>query len=135
MNLLSTTVTFLLWTVLFWAASSAVSRIFWIVTQHGQLLGGWQNKLRKWDIGGTKWGQFMAKIGGYCELCYCHAWGVIAFVFYVLWMNTSVGLWMPGFPNYLIVKILLNIVWGVMFIHLSTVINLYQIKKMLTNGN
>lgn len=124
---------FLAWTVIFWIATACIAKVFFVATQEGQLLGKWQQVLRKWDISGTASGMLLSKIGGYCELCYSHAWGLIGFIVYATFTGGVIGIWPPSWGG-LFLDILLNVVWAVVFVHTSTIVTLYFITKLFKNG-
>jgi len=120
---------FILWTAIFWVGIASVAKVFHISTQEGQLLGAWQKQLRAWDTRGDKSGQFYAKIGGYCELCYSHAFSLLGFIIYAFFMNGVLGLWVPGWGG-LVLDIVFNLVWFFAFVHTSTILTLFFIVKL-----
>lgn len=124
---------FLILAFLFWIAGACFAKIIFLSIQRGQWLDKllkWQQRLRNWDLSGTKKGVFFSKIGGYCELCFSHA---IAFINF--WVFLAFALlklrWITNKCDTTSTFIFLNAVWYLIFICIGTMLNLYFILKFL----
>ncbi len=121
---------FLLYTIIALISNASLAKILFISIQRGQWLDkllGWQNRLLRWDLEGLR---SLAKIGGYCELCFSHVLSFIGFWAYVLFMNKVAGLWISAISPNMIVTITINLIWYLVYISLATNLSLYFIVKL-----
>lgn len=121
---------FLLYTVFSLLATACLAKILYFSIQPGQWLDsllGWQNKLRKWDLSGN---QFAAKIGGYCEMCFCHAISFLSFWVYCLFMREGLGMWPTFHIDSIILSVIVNVVWYIAYVSIGTNAGLYFLTKL-----
>jgi hypothetical protein len=121
---------FILYTVIALLANASLAKILFISIQPGQWLDkllDWQDRLQQWDMEGK---QFLAKAGGYCELCFSHLITFICFWGYALFMNTVTGVWISAISPNLIVTITINAIWYLVYVSLGTNLSLYFIIKL-----
>lgn len=122
-------IAFLLYTILALIANACLTRILFISMQPGQWLDsllGWQKLLQKWDRQGKT---FLVKVGGYCELCFCHAVTFISFWAYVLMMRMVVCYWITDEVNNLIAAATINFIWYLTYVSIGTNLSLHFINK------
>ncbi|WP_312208275.1 hypothetical protein [Empedobacter sp.] len=103
---------------------ASFSFILFMSIQKGQwldLLFNWQDKLRKWDVSGTKKGLFLSKIFGFCELCFSHLVSFVAFWFLLVGVSMQYDLHFPIF---------IYVIWYFIQVPLQTVFNLFFITKL-----
>lgn len=123
-------ITFLLYTIMALVVNACLAKILYISIQPGQWLDKllyWQYRLQQWDIEGK---EFLAKAGGYCELCFCHAVTVLGFLFYAFFMNMAVGEWVTGGVNEFWIACIVNITWYIAYVSAGTNLSLYFIIKL-----
>jgi uncharacterized membrane protein len=109
---------FLVYTLIFWLAVAGFTLMLWVSIQPGNWLEKWQKQLREWDLAGK---EFLYRIGGGCQICFCHAIAHISFLVYVAFFLAT-GLWAFG--------IIGSVIWFGLYICVSTNLNLYFITKL-----
>jgi hypothetical protein len=121
---------FLLYTVLAILANACIVKILHISIQPGQWLDTllhWQQRLQQWDMEGRI---FLAKAGGYCELCFSHLLSFLGYWAYVFFMNVVMNQWIVYTADGWIVFILANLIWYLVYISIATNLGLYFITKL-----
>jgi hypothetical protein len=122
--------TFLLYTLGALIANAGLVKILYISIQPGQWLDqllSWQRRLQQWDIEGK---QFLAKAGGYCELCFSHILTVVGFFCYAFFMNTVIEYWISDDVQGVGVWVLVNLLWYLLYVSIGTNLALYFIVKL-----
>lgn len=115
---------FTILTFFFMLGTASLSLILYISIQHDQWLDmifNWQDRLREWDLSGTKRGQFLAKIFGYCELCFSHFISFISFWVFLISMNIFYDI---------TTSIFIYFVWYLIHVSFQTCLNLFFITKL-----
>lgn len=122
--------TFLLYTILAWLANACLIKILHTSIQPGQWLDSllhWQQRLQQWDMEGKV---FLAKAGGYCELCFSHLLTAAGFWVYVWFMNSVMGAWISDGLHHILPALLANILWYFVYVSIGTNLSLYFIVKL-----
>jgi hypothetical protein len=130
MNKTTKMTVFLLYTIMALIVNASLAKILYISIQSGQWLDKllhWQYRLQQWDIEGK---EFLAKAGGYCELCFSHAVTVLGFTFYTFFMNTVVGVWVSEGQEDVCAALAVNIIWYFAYVSVGTNLSLYFIIKL-----
>lgn len=121
---------FLIYTIVAWLANACIAKILYISIQPGQWLDkllNWQERLHKWDLQGY---EFLVKNGGLCELCFSHIVSFIGFWVYLLFMQTVIGYWITAPVDNTIICMLVNVIWYLGYVAISTNLSLYFITKL-----
>lgn len=124
------TLLLLAYTATAWLATASLAKILFISTQQGQWLDkllGWQHRLSRWDKNGHSG---LAKMGGYCELCFSHALGFISFWVYLLLMRTAGGIWITDSIDSWWGCAAANLMWYLVYVSIATNLSLYFIVKL-----
>lgn len=123
--------TFLLYTLLALLANACLAKLIYISIQPAQWLDkllNWQQRLQRWDLQGRT---FLVKAGGYCELCFSHFITFISFWCYVLVSKTVLHTWFTAAIDSLALKVVVNIIWYLVYISLGTNLALFFISPPL----
>lgn len=123
-------IVFLLYTTMALIANASLAKILHISIQPGQWLDKllhWQYRLQQWDREGK---EFIAKAGGYCELCFSHAVTVIGFMFYAFFMNVVAEVWVSDGQEDIWTVLAVNITWYIAYVCIGTNLSLYFIIKL-----
>lgn len=123
---------FLLYTVVALLSNAGIAKILHISIQPGQWLDtilDWQKRLQRWDMQGK---QFLAKSGGYCEICFSHWVSFAGFWVYSFFMNMVLHTWVTDMSPNIVVTITINIIWYVVYVSLGTNLSLYFIVKLFS---
>ncbi len=121
---------FFLYTLLALLANASLVKIAHISIQDGQWLDSllhWQKRLQQWDMDGKV---FLAKAGGYCEVCFSHLLTFAGFWVYVFFMHTAIGVWVTDSMHNLLLSAVVNVVWYLVYIGVGTNLSLYFIAKL-----
>lgn len=123
-------VTFLLYTVMALLANAGMAMILYISLQQGQWLDkllNWQHRLQLWDMEGK---EFLAKAGGYCELCFSHFITFVGFWPYAFFMNYAADAWVTDNVASTGIAVLINITWYLFYVSIGTNLTLYFITRL-----
>ncbi len=118
--------TFLLFTVIFWAGSAAIARVLYFSIQQGQWLDrlfGWQAMLAKLYEGPQRWKADAGKVLGDCRMCFGHFIVFLSYWAYYIFCKISLGLWVTdGMEGWVSIGFT-NTVWYMLFVCIGTVLN------------
>lgn len=123
-------ITFLLYTLVAWAANACLAKILYISIQPGQWLDkllNWQDRLHRWDLEGK---EFLVKAGGLCELCFCHAISFCSFWLYLFFMHQVLGFWITDPIGSNLAGFLINIIWYLAYVGIGTHLALYFVTQL-----
>lgn len=106
----------ILYAIIAIVAIACFTKMLHFSIQPKQWLGAWDDVLHKWDRTGH---QGLAKMFGYCEMCFSH---LLAFIGYVLFVVSMVVMNQWDFGWFL------SIVSYFVFIPISTMANLFMLR-------
>lgn len=110
---------FITYTILAWLAIASLTKVLHFSIQPGQWLDSWQKVLHKIDL--SKYSS-LSKPLGYCEMCFAHLLAFIGFIVYTAFVS-SLNAWVLNWWQ--------SIIWYMVFVPISTILNVYFIKKLL----
>ncbi len=121
---------FILYTIIAWLANASLIKIVHVSIQPGQWLDSllhWQQRLQKWDMEGKT---FLAKAGGYCELCFSHLLTFAGYWIYAAFMYGALDVRISNGLHNIIGIILVNILWYFVYVGIGTNLALYFITRL-----
>lgn len=123
-------ITFLLYTLAFWAGTAAFIMIAFFLIQEGQLLGGWQHVLSRLRNSRSAFKRELAKPLGDCEMCFAHALAAISFCAYLFFAKEVVGFWISDLVTTAFFKVVTTMIWYMIYVPVATILSLLTITKI-----
>lgn len=124
---------FLLYTVFFLIFNAAFAKVAYISIQPDQWfdrLFKWQNKIALWGARSNGfWDEYRYKSWGGCEVCFSREMAFIGFAIYAFSMNSIFDLWINTSES-IIMNIVYNVIWFIVYGCTANIINLYAITKL-----
>lgn len=123
-------ITFLLYTLAFWAGTAAFIMIAFFLIQEGQLLGGWQHVLSRLRNSRSTFKRAIAKPLGDCEMCFAHALAFLSFWAYLFFAKQVIGFWISDLVTTLFFGAVVNVIWYMIYVPVATILSLLTITKI-----
>lgn len=124
--------TFLLYTAVALVANASLVKILHISIQPGQWIDSlfnYQKRLQQWDMDGDI---FLSKVGGNCEVCFCHVLTFVGYWLYLLFMNGVVDIWITDAVHSWFWIVFGNVLWYLLYVSTGSMLSLYFITKLFS---